>query len=82
MLDIVSAKFVSAVPSAMVSEASLSFIGFGDPTAVSWGGMIHFAFHRGGFLNNLWACYLPAGLSIGICSLGFMLAGLRLPGRR
>ncbi len=85
VMDIVSAKFVSAVPSAMVAEASLAFIGFGDPAAVSWGGMIHFAFHRGGFLNNLWTWYLPPGLAIGFCSLGFMLIGLQLPpgrGRR
>ncbi len=81
VMDIVSAKFVSAVPNSMVSEASLSFIGFGDPTAVSWGGMIHFAFHRGGFLNNVWTWYLPPGLAIGFCSLGFMLIGLQLPPR-
>ena len=75
MSDIVSAKFATSVAAAMTSEAALSFIGFGDPSLLSWGGMIHFAMNRGGFSNNMWAWYLPPGLSIGICSLGFMLAG-------
>jgi peptide/nickel transport system permease protein len=73
--DVVAAKFTTSVAAAMTSEAALSFIGLGDPSVLSWGGMIHYAFHRGGFSNALWAWFLPPGLSIGLCSLGFLLAG-------
>jgi len=73
--DVVFAKFTTSVAAAMTSEAALSFIGLGDPSAMSWGGMIHYAFHRGGFSNALWAWFLPPGLSIALCSLGFLLAG-------
>jgi peptide/nickel transport system permease protein len=73
--DVIAAKFTTSVAAAMASEAALSFIGLGDPSVLSWGGMIHYAFHRGGFSNALWAWFLPPGLSIGLCSLGFLLAG-------
>lgn len=72
--DVVAAKFTASVAAAIASEAALSFIGLGDPSVLSWGGMIHYAFHRGGFSNALWAWFLPPGLSICLCALGFLLA--------
>jgi peptide/nickel transport system permease protein len=74
--DIIFAKFALAVASAMLSEASLSFIGLGDPLSVSWGEMIHFAFSRGGFANDMWWWYLPPGLMICLCVLGFILMSM------
>ncbi len=71
--DVILAKFVLAVGSAMLSEASLSFLGLGDPLMVSWGEMIHFAFSRGGFANDMWWWYLPPGLMICLCVLSFIL---------
>ncbi|WP_448382153.1 ABC transporter permease [Desulfosoma sp.] len=74
--DVVSARFVLSVAGAMLSEAALSFMGLGDPVRPSWGKMMHFAFHRGGFVNGLWHWYLPPGLCITACTLGFVLLGL------
>lgn len=71
--DIIYAKFSLAVASAMLSEASLSFLGLGDPLNISWGEMIQFAFSRGGFANDMWWWYLPPGLMICISILGFIL---------
>lgn len=71
--DLIFAKFAMAVASAMISEASLSFLGLGDPLNISWGEMIHFAFSRGGFANDMWWWYLPPGLMICLCVLGFIL---------
>jgi len=34
-------KFALAVASAMLAEASLSFLGLGDPLNICWGEMIH-----------------------------------------
>ena len=78
--DIIYAKFSLAVASAMLSEASLSFLGLGDPLNISWGEMIHFAFSRGGFANDMWWWYLPPGLMICISVLGFIL--LTMEGRK
>jgi peptide/nickel transport system permease protein len=71
--DIIYAKFSLAVASAMLSEASLSFLGLGDPLNISWGEMIHFAFSRGGFANDMWWWYLPPGLMICVTVLAFIM---------
>ncbi|MBU2513197.1 ABC transporter permease [bacterium] len=76
VMEIISAKFVVSVAGAMLSEASLSFLGLGDPTKVSWGTMMHYAFKRGGFANGMWFWYLPPGLCIAVCAMSFVLIGL------
>jgi len=38
----------------MLTEASLSFLGLGDPLQKSWGMMLNYAFSRGGFINGYW----------------------------
>lgn len=78
--DIIYAKFSLAVASAMLSEASLSFLGLGDPLNISWGEMTYFAFIRGGFANDMWWWYLPPGLMICISILGFLM--LTMEGRK
>lgn len=75
IMPIVLARFILTVAGAMLTEASLSFLGLGDPVAKSWGMMLHFAFSRGGFINDLWWWYLPPGLCISLCVLGFTLVG-------
>jgi len=74
--EIVYAKFALAVASAMLTEASLSFLGLGDPLNISWGEMIHFAFSRGGFANDMWWWYLPPGLMVCLSVMGFVLISM------
>jgi len=74
--EIIHAKFALAVASAMLTEASLSFLGLGDPLNISWGEMIHFAFSRGGFANDMWWWYLPPGLMICASVLGFVMISM------
>jgi ABC-type dipeptide/oligopeptide/nickel transport system permease subunit len=57
----------------MLMEASLSFLGLGDPIAKSWGMMLRYAFLRGGFVGGLWWWYVPPGLAIGLCILSLTL---------
>ncbi len=69
IIHVVIPKFMITVATAMISEASLSFLGLGDPTLKSWGMMINFAFVKGGFINQMWWWYLPPG----ICIVGVVL---------
>ncbi|SCM83255.1 ABC-type dipeptide/oligopeptide/nickel transport system, permease component [uncultured Sporomusa sp.] len=78
VMEVIAAKFILAVAQAMLSEAALSFIGLGDPLSLSWGGILYYAFHRGGFVNNLWNWYLTPGLCIALATLGFTLLGFYL----
>ena len=73
VLPLVLTKFVLTVAAAMLMEASLSFLGLGDPMAKSWGMMLHYAFARGGFIREMWWWYLPPGLCIGSCIFALTL---------
>jgi len=75
ILPLVLSKFVLTVAAAMLMEASLSFLGLGDPMVKTWGMMLHYAFGRGGFIQGLWWWYLPPGLCIGLCILSLTLIG-------
>ena len=71
--EVISARYILSVASCMLTESSVSFMGLGDPTAVTWGGMINIAFKRGGFVRGMVYWYLLPGLCITFCSLAFFL---------
>ncbi|NMB85463.1 MAG: ABC transporter permease [Methanothrix sp.] len=77
-LQVILAKFILAVAGAMLTEASLSFLGLGDPLQKSWGMMLNYAFSRGGFINGYWWWYLPPGICISLAVLSFVLIGFGL----
>jgi len=52
-----------AVGWAVAAEAALSFLGFGDPERVSWGGMLQLAFSSGE-MRDAWWWTVPPGLAI------------------
>ncbi|MGD8506173.1 MAG: ABC transporter permease [Candidatus Bathyarchaeota archaeon] len=75
IIPVAFASMVLAVPSAILFEAALSFLGFGDPRVPTWGMMLQHAFGFGGFVNLSWWWILPPGLAIiGIC-LAFVFIG-------
>ncbi len=75
-LIIVEVITVTAI--AMLTEASLAFLGLGDPTAKSWGMIIHYAMERNALFLGLWWWFIPPGLMISIAVLSVMLIGLGL----
>ncbi len=64
-----------AVTGAILGEASLSFLGLGDPTTMSWGMMLYNISHGSGYTLTAWWWLLPPGLSITFLVLGFFLVG-------
>ncbi|MDD4496712.1 MAG: ABC transporter permease [Methanosarcinaceae archaeon] len=75
IVHVVLPKFMLATASAMISEASLSFLGLGDTSMKSWGMMLSFAFSRGGFIREMWWWYMPPGLCITLCVMAIALVG-------
>ena len=62
------------VTSAITIEASLAFLGFGDPSTVSWGMMLQWVWKTGHmFSAPYWL--LPPGLCISLITLSFYLLG-------
>lgn len=78
VLPLVTANAVLVVAGSILSEATLSFLGLGDPTAVSWGGMLHSAFSVGAVGGGAWWYFLPPGLGIVVVVLAFSLLGQSL----
>ncbi|MDQ6711791.1 MAG: ABC transporter permease, partial [Candidatus Dormibacteraeota bacterium] len=67
------AKFVMTMQYAVVAQASLAFLGLGEPTTISWGDMVHrAAISPLIFLDNSWLWRLaPPALAIGLMVVGF-----------
>jgi peptide/nickel transport system permease protein len=63
------------VAGAILSETTLTFLGLGNPTDVSWGSMINQAFFQGAVSYGAWWYLLPPGIAIVIVVLGFTLVG-------
>lgn len=79
---LVIVEMVRAVQVAVLLEASLSFLGLGDPVQRSWGSVIHFATVRGAFFTGAWKWWIvPPGACIALLVVGFAFAGLWLEER-
>jgi peptide/nickel transport system permease protein len=77
VLPIVLAEAVMAISGAIIAESALSFLGLGDPTLVSWGMMLNFAFERA-ISRRAWWFLLPPGFAIVWVSVGLILIGSTL----
>jgi peptide/nickel transport system permease protein len=63
------------VSGAILSAVTLQFLGLGNPTDVSWGGMINQAFLQGAVTRGAWWYLLPPGIAIVIVALAFTMIG-------
>lgn len=83
LMGLVGSQFVRAAAVAILLEASLSFLGLGDPIAKSWGTMLHFAQVQGAVLTDAWLWWVvPPGLAIASTVLSLALLATALDGRR
>jgi peptide/nickel transport system permease protein len=60
---------------AIISETTLTFLGLGNPTDVSWGSMLNQAFGEGAVTAGAWWYVVPPGIAILVVVLGFTLVG-------
>jgi peptide/nickel transport system permease protein len=63
------------VAGAILAQATLTFLGLGNPTQVSWGSMLNTAFSNGDITAGAWWTLVPPGLAILVVVLGFSLTG-------
>jgi peptide/nickel transport system permease protein len=73
VLPIIFAEVTLDVSFAILSEASLSFLGLGDPTLISWGSMLNRAFMRGAVTKGAWWYLIPPGFALAWVTLGLTL---------
>jgi len=75
VLPLMLANTVLEISLAILAESTLAFIGLGDPTLISWGQMLNFAFTRGAVSAGAWWALIPPGLGIVWVVLGTTLLG-------
>lgn len=75
VLPLVFANTTLSVAGAIIAESTLSFLGLGDPSRVSWGAMLKSAMDTGAVTSGAWWYLLPPGLGIVVIVLSFTLCG-------
>jgi peptide/nickel transport system permease protein len=75
VMPLIFANTVLVIGGAILAEATLSFLGLGDPVQVSWGTMLHFAFDSGAIGRAAWWYFIPPGIGIVVVVLAFTLTG-------
>ena len=78
VMALVIANAVLVIAGSILAEATLSFLGLGDPTRTSWGQLLHNAFVSGAVGNGNWWYFLPPGVGIVVVVLAFSLIGQSL----
>lgn len=63
------------VAGAILDQTTLTFLGLGNPTQVSWGSILNQAFANGDITAGAWWTLVPPGIAILIVVLGFSLTG-------
>lgn len=72
------ASMALRVPSAIVAEASVSLLGLGDASIVTWGQILHDAMNNGAMLQGLWWWIVPPGLIIALMGMTFAFIGFSM----
>lgn len=75
MMPFAYANLALGVPSAILTEAGLSFLGLGDPTLPTWGQILNHAESVSAVQFGYWWLWLPPGLLIAGISLAFVFIG-------
>jgi peptide/nickel transport system permease protein len=80
VLGLVYANLAITVPSAILTEAALAFLGFGSPLIISWGEMLSFAESSvtSQIHQFVWWWFIPPGVSIAVLSTAFVFLGFTL----
>lgn len=78
VLPLVFANTTLTVAGSVLAETTLAFLGFGDPTKVSWGAMLNSAFDNGAVTLGAWWYLIPPGICVVLVVLAFTLVGQAL----
>jgi len=82
VIPLVYLSLATSVPAAIVTEASLSFLGLFDPSRITWGRMLNEFASSGVAMTKgfeaYWFWVLPPGIGISALAISFILMGYSL----
>jgi peptide/nickel transport system permease protein len=73
VFPIILSSFLFTALYAIVTQASLSFLGLVDPSKWSWGVMLYWVQNFQAFTLGAWWWYVPPGLCIALFGMGLSL---------
>jgi peptide/nickel transport system permease protein len=72
------AQMIFAAPAAILAEASLSFLGLGDPSIPTWGQILEAGFQTGALYVGYWWWVIPPGVLIIVTAMAFTMLALAM----
>jgi peptide/nickel transport system permease protein len=78
VFPVIFSNTILMVALAILSETTLSLLGLGDPTAISWGRIIQESFEAGALTAGYWWWLVPPGIAIVLVTLSFTMCGYAL----
>ncbi|MBM7037398.1 ABC transporter permease [Vibrio ulleungensis] len=73
MLSILASSFIGTVIYAVMTQATLEFIGLGDPLSVTWGGMLYNASQTSAIRIGAWWEILAPSVALTLVAIGLAL---------
>ncbi|GAA1579247.1 ABC transporter permease [Kribbella sancticallisti] len=64
LAPLLSAMGALTIALAIFTETALTFLGLGDPSTITWGTMIRFAFQRTAMAQGAWWAFAPPGIAV------------------
>jgi len=78
VLPLVFANTVLVIATSIYLESTVSFLGLGDPTHISWGMILHYAFVSVAMAYGAYWYVIPPGIMIVLAVLAFSMCGYAL----
>jgi peptide/nickel transport system permease protein len=73
MASLIGTSFIGATTYAVGAQVGLEFLGFGDPSHVTWGTNLYWATNDQALLTGAWWTFLPTGLGIALFAFGLVM---------
>ena len=75
VMPLIMVSSTLTIAGSILAATTLTFLGLGDPTEVSWGAMLNQAFAQGAVTAGAWWFLLAPGVAIVVVVLAFTLVG-------
>ncbi len=73
MTSLVASAWIGAVLYAVLTEATLEFIGLGNPNITTWGTILYWAQNNAALMTNAWWTFIPPGVCIALVGFALVL---------
>jgi peptide/nickel transport system permease protein len=77
-LPIIVSQFIYATIAAILTQATLAFLGLADPSELTWGNMLYFAQNDAALSSGAWWWFVPPGICIALVGAGLTLMNFGL----